>query len=371
MTDTNRPLRVFLCHASGGIPAVKKIYERLMEDGIDAWLDKEKLIPGQDWQSEIQKAVKNSDVVVVCLSSQSLTEEGSVQKEIKFALDKADEKPDGTIFIIPARLENCEIPERLGKFHWVDLFSEDGYERLMKALQVRAANLGISVKPQEKSSKGTNKLEFPIQVNPDLNPEFITFPSISVVENIDEDGSNRWQRGPLGMLDTGDTNSGIGIIELFLVSSPSAIYDPPIDVVVMNMTERPLVVTDLGIEIIGLSSGGGAGGGVIDHPVSLRIEMQGAYELDMPDIFSEFAHLIDDSGEYEVLNLNRVISTRLPDPIYMQPQSVFRYVLTLKNFGENMPNRSFIRLWIRTSGGNAESRILYMFTPRYPFPQDA
>ncbi len=85
------------------------------------------MIPGQEWQIEIPRAVKNSDVVLVCLSSQSITKEGFVQKEFKFALDAADEKPEGTIFIIPVRLENCDVPERINKFHWVDLHSEDGY----------------------------------------------------------------------------------------------------------------------------------------------------------------------------------------------------------------------------------------------------
>lgn len=145
MKDDERPLRVFLCHASGDKPAVTKLYERLVKDGVDAWLDKEKLIPGQDWRVEIPKAVKNSDVVIVCLSSQSVTKEGFVQKEIRFALDAADEKPDGTIFIIPTRLENCTVPDRINRFHWVDLFLDDGYEKLFKALIIRATELKITL----------------------------------------------------------------------------------------------------------------------------------------------------------------------------------------------------------------------------------
>jgi hypothetical protein len=149
MKDSKRPLRVFLCHASSDKPAVKKLYERLVKDGIDAWLDKEKLIPGQNWQLEIPKAVINSDVVIVCLSPQSITKEGFVQKEIKFALDSADEKPDGTIFIIPARLENCDVPERINKFQWVDLFSDDGYDWLLKAMQIRADGVGAVIAPEK------------------------------------------------------------------------------------------------------------------------------------------------------------------------------------------------------------------------------
>jgi hypothetical protein len=153
MTDTKRPIRVFLCHSSGDKPTVIELYERLVKDGIDAWLDKEKLIPGQDLEVEIPKAVKNSDIVIVCLSSQSVTKEGFVQKEIKFALDLADEKPEGTIFIIPARLEDCDVPERIKRLHWVDLFSNDGYERLLNALQIRAESVGAKIKRKSKTTK--------------------------------------------------------------------------------------------------------------------------------------------------------------------------------------------------------------------------
>ena len=66
-----RPLKVFLCHIMPvgyahadrnpvpqgdnvrGLPAGT----RLTKDGVDAWLDKANLLPGQDWELEIRKAV--------------------------------------------------------------------------------------------------------------------------------------------------------------------------------------------------------------------------------------------------------------------------------------------------------------------------
>ena len=57
MPESKRPLKVFLCHASTDKPAVRELYLRLKKDGVDAWLDKEKLLPGQDWELEIRKAV--------------------------------------------------------------------------------------------------------------------------------------------------------------------------------------------------------------------------------------------------------------------------------------------------------------------------
>jgi hypothetical protein len=83
-------------------------------------------------------------VVIVCLSRSSITKEGYVQKEIRYALDVAEEKPEGTIFLIPARLDECEIPERLKSLHWVDLFKDPGYQKLLRALMIRAEALRVA-----------------------------------------------------------------------------------------------------------------------------------------------------------------------------------------------------------------------------------
>jgi len=60
----SRPLRVFLCHASQDKPKVRGLYERLKAElCIDLWLDAEKLLPGQDWDLEIQKAIRAADII--------------------------------------------------------------------------------------------------------------------------------------------------------------------------------------------------------------------------------------------------------------------------------------------------------------------
>ena len=66
-------LRVFLCHSSGDKPAVRKLYQRLKQDGFAPWLDEEDLLPGQDWRHEISVAVRACSAVVVCLSRGSIT----------------------------------------------------------------------------------------------------------------------------------------------------------------------------------------------------------------------------------------------------------------------------------------------------------
>ncbi len=133
-----QPLRVFLCHSSEDTPTVRDLCGRLAADGFLPWLDEQQLLPGQEWQEEIRKAVRSSGVVIVCLSPCSITKEGYLQKELKYALDVADEKPQGTIFIIPLKLQECELPDRLSQWQWANLHEAGGYERLLLALKRRA-----------------------------------------------------------------------------------------------------------------------------------------------------------------------------------------------------------------------------------------
>lgn len=144
-TDADK-FRVFLCHANDDKPIVRSLHEKLTKDQIDAWFDEIELIPGQEWQSEIPKAIRRSDVVLVLLSNHSVTKEGYVQKELKFALDIAKEKPEGTIFLIPVRLENCEVPSSLSQWQWVDYFEDKGYEKLIKSFNERAKKIGKKVR---------------------------------------------------------------------------------------------------------------------------------------------------------------------------------------------------------------------------------
>jgi hypothetical protein len=138
-----RPLQVFLCHATGDKPAIRKLYRRLQSDSIQPWLDEEDMIAGQDWAIEISKAIRSSDIVIVCLSRHSVNKVWFVQREIKYALDVAEEQPDGTVFVIPLRLEECDVPERLKRLQWINYFTDGGYEKLMRSLKARAKHLGI------------------------------------------------------------------------------------------------------------------------------------------------------------------------------------------------------------------------------------
>lgn len=139
-----RRLQVFLAHADEDKDPARTLYSNLRSDGISPWLDERDLIPGQDWEFEIEKALQGSDAVLILLSANSVKKTGYFQKEIRHALDYADRQPEGAIYVIPVLLEKCSVPKVLEKWHWVRLFQENGYRNLLDALRVRAVEISGS-----------------------------------------------------------------------------------------------------------------------------------------------------------------------------------------------------------------------------------
>ena len=147
MDSKTRPLSVFICHGSEDKTAVRELYSKLREDGIQVWLDEEDLLPGQDWNDQIRLAVRQCDAILICLSSKSVRKEGYIQKEILLALDAANEKPEGTIFIIPITLDGCELPRRLTMWQYVDYRDDNSYSRILRSLRMRADELSTAHRP--------------------------------------------------------------------------------------------------------------------------------------------------------------------------------------------------------------------------------
>ncbi len=133
---------IFLAHANEDKEAVLKLYNRLKKAGYKPWLDKKDLIAGQNWRSVIPEVIAKSQLFIACLSSRSISKQGYVQREFRMALTNAANKPPGSIYIIPIRLDECEIPNlrqeeyglNLRDIHWLDYWEVDGFEQLERAI---------------------------------------------------------------------------------------------------------------------------------------------------------------------------------------------------------------------------------------------
>ncbi|MFN8403797.1 MAG: toll/interleukin-1 receptor domain-containing protein [Anaerolineales bacterium] len=106
---------------------------------------------------EIPKALLSSDAIIICLTPNSVDKEGYVQKEIKFALDKAMEMPEGRIFIIPARLEECDLPFGLKKYHAVELYEKGGLHKVDAVAQVARFAIGTRHRAVAQSGRDNSR----------------------------------------------------------------------------------------------------------------------------------------------------------------------------------------------------------------------
>jgi hypothetical protein len=135
--------QIFLAHASEDKDEVRELYAKLARRGFKPWLDEVDLLPGQNWQAEIAKAIRESDIFIACLSRLSVKKQGYVQREFRSALATYAEKPPGSIYLIPLKLDDCEIPDfqfpQLGvglrDIQWLDYWRPEGFERLARAIE--------------------------------------------------------------------------------------------------------------------------------------------------------------------------------------------------------------------------------------------
>jgi len=137
----SKQLQLFILYARCDQEAVYRLYRRVVREGVNAWLDQEKILPGQDWQYEIRKAIHNSDIVIVCLSRQFNRQGGYRHEELKIALERANSFPESRIFLIPARLEKCDLPEPLRRWQRLDLFEASEYKKLMSVLRQQTESI--------------------------------------------------------------------------------------------------------------------------------------------------------------------------------------------------------------------------------------
>ena len=129
--------RVFLAYVEEDLPAVRKLYRRLEGEGFEPWLDKEKLLPGQNWPRAIERAIEVSDFFIACFSRRSETKRGHFHCELRYALECAGRMPLEDVYVIPVRLDDCQVPGRIRqRIQYVDLFPDwdRGVQRVIRTI---------------------------------------------------------------------------------------------------------------------------------------------------------------------------------------------------------------------------------------------
>lgn len=135
--------KIFMCYAREDHKRVEKLYQKLADAGFRPWMDKKDILPGENWKSVIKKSIQESAFFLACLSTNAVNKRGSIQQEIKNALEVWRQKLDDDIYLIPVRLEDCEVPASLADFQWVNLFENEGFDRLLETLRTGLKRLSV------------------------------------------------------------------------------------------------------------------------------------------------------------------------------------------------------------------------------------
>lgn len=86
----------------------------------DVWMDREDILPGEDWSRAITKGIKNCDVFLFLASHSSVVSphcNAEINAALKFKKD-----------VIPVMLDNLVLPQELARLQWVFL---DDFEEAM------------------------------------------------------------------------------------------------------------------------------------------------------------------------------------------------------------------------------------------------
>ena len=125
--------KVFIAHASENKSSARKIAEKLSKNGYQAWFDEWEIKVGDSIVDKINDGIKESSFMVILFSKDSV-DKPWVRKEMNsgFMVELNKRK----VFVLPALLEDCEIPPLFSDKRYADFTKsfDAGFDELIKAL---------------------------------------------------------------------------------------------------------------------------------------------------------------------------------------------------------------------------------------------
>ena len=104
--------KVFISYVREDRSQVERVCKELHRAGIDYWLDKEDIKPGEFWAVAIANAIENGAYFLACFSTKSEQKGKShMREELYIAAKAAMQLPPEKKWIIPVKLTECQIPK--------------------------------------------------------------------------------------------------------------------------------------------------------------------------------------------------------------------------------------------------------------------
>jgi hypothetical protein len=69
----NRPVSVFISYSRADLTRAELLRDQLKTRGVEAYLDKHDILPGEPWQERIAGLIESADVVLFLISADSVS----------------------------------------------------------------------------------------------------------------------------------------------------------------------------------------------------------------------------------------------------------------------------------------------------------
>ena len=125
---------IFIGYSRPDEAKVYNLYDQFSHEGFKPWLDSRDILPGEDWVTRVRAAIRGADFFILCLSNNSVKENGSLESALSEQLNLHLKETQTKAYLIPVRLEECPVPKMLDSFGAVDLFKEDGWLGLLESI---------------------------------------------------------------------------------------------------------------------------------------------------------------------------------------------------------------------------------------------
>lgn len=139
-------LKLFISYAKEDRDLALTYYNLFLQEGVSPWMDVKNLLPGQNWEAEIDKAFSDANVVVLLLSKKSINKRSFVQREANDAIERLRYKQPSDIYVIPLLLEPCDVPSHIaGRLQYVDLNTAGAWSQVQASLKIAAKQQSIEL----------------------------------------------------------------------------------------------------------------------------------------------------------------------------------------------------------------------------------
>ena len=153
--------RVFFSYAREDAEFALRLATDLRNAGVDIWLDKLDIHPGERWDRAIEKALESSPSLLVILSPGAV-DSSNVMDEVSYALEEGKTT-------IPVLYRDCKIPFRLRRLQYTDLATN--YEQGLDQLTRYLGGAGPTPIHSEAAPKGEKRRPTNVPL-PDAEPSY-------------------------------------------------------------------------------------------------------------------------------------------------------------------------------------------------------